>query len=708
MCRPSAIYLFLLFCNTSLCAEKTSCKVETVTIPSDNSCWTYEQEVNAPYCGLDSRGFKTIPSNLTNHKKLHVNLAGNKIKMIHRGQLNLPDCAAICLHSNKIKIIENSSFEHLFNLKILSLRGNKLNEIYSQLWKGLIHLQELDLAENHIHFLGQATFALLQNLLKLWLGENKISQVSYQFIGLSSKLQHLDIAYNKIAFINDQMLFALKSLSILFLNNNRNLANISATVFSQLSNLEQLSLCKCSINDIDNKAFFNLGKLSELYIQQNKLKTISSSTLAGLYQVEILYADFNELKSIANYSFNDLRNLKTLKLDHNSLSDINQAVWTGLSCLETLDLSWNNIQILVRNMFSLLIRCRRIYLQHNQIMKISEWALNGLNNLFLFDIRDNRLRTLDENILDNDRKVTSTSSGRTSVYWQYFIDWKHSKAGLGGIQYCSFCICQLNRVPPNVTSYMMFRYIVDPIGEHKCCKLLVGTNYETVRHECDKVVSYHTCHRTVFKNKICNNVLSDTILPSGIPDNTTSLETMYTKRMKKQSNESLKQENNQPSGQNPGIDKAFNIGISFVFPGSVMIISATAYTVWRVRKNRRKKKKKADKDKNAELAEFMEEINTKAEGQKMPKNRKNKVPEITITTADIFDKFIIPVIIITEDSPYELNANNEREMNDDNLYSRNSRGSGVYDVPEITITNADIFDKFILPAIIMTDSEYEE
>ena len=102
MYRSSTIYLVVSFINT-LSSEKSSCNV-MIRNQHRESCWTYEHQMMAPYCDLKDRKLKTIPRNIPNNIDLHVNLAGNKIKIIYRGQLNFtPDCSAICVNSNGLK-----------------------------------------------------------------------------------------------------------------------------------------------------------------------------------------------------------------------------------------------------------------------------------------------------------------------------------------------------------------------------------------------------------------------------------------------------------------------------------------------------------------------------------------------------------------------------------------------------------------------------
>ncbi len=65
------------------------------------------------------RGFYRVPKNeVGNHPSLHLNLGNNKITVLKEGMLSyISQAVAICLNYNKIKRIENKTFNCMYNLK---------------------------------------------------------------------------------------------------------------------------------------------------------------------------------------------------------------------------------------------------------------------------------------------------------------------------------------------------------------------------------------------------------------------------------------------------------------------------------------------------------------------------------------------------------------------------------------------------------------
>ncbi len=181
-----------------------------------------------------------------------------------------------------------------------------------------------------------------------------------------------------------------------------------------------------------------------------------------------------------------------------------------------------------------------------------------------------------------------------------------------------------------------------------------------------------------------------------------------------------------------------------MFPGSAMVPSAAKYTVWRVRKNVKKRKAKQEKAKRAVLNELenIEDQDTlvtdktaeanirrqKDNAKKSIKTPETKsqftcIPEIEITSAEIFDKFVIPQITVTSaeisDPPkiiitdHGVNAEwdvHSLQVREQKLEAKSTPETMIQFtcIPGIEITCAEIFDKFVIPQITVTPAEISD
>ena len=89
------------------------------------------------------------------------------------------------LFNNKIKSIQDKSFEYLLNLEILWLKKNNLKEINTFTFYGLKNLKEINLALNSIVFIQEDCFYYITNLQRLWI--DRIQSEIFNHLNISRK-----------------------------------------------------------------------------------------------------------------------------------------------------------------------------------------------------------------------------------------------------------------------------------------------------------------------------------------------------------------------------------------------------------------------------------------------------------------------------------------------------------------------------------------
>jgi hypothetical protein len=150
-----------------------------------------------------------------------------------------------------ISMANFSDDRHIY--RDINLKGNKIESIEKDSFRGMDRLVALDLSENEISFIHPQAFAELVNLQVLDLGANKLSQINDFLFENLTKLDKLEIYGNKIASISSNAFRNLRELTLLDLSNNQ-LEKIDP---ASLRNLTSLTELKLSNNYISSKINFD-------------------------------------------------------------------------------------------------------------------------------------------------------------------------------------------------------------------------------------------------------------------------------------------------------------------------------------------------------------------------------------------------------------------------------------------------------------------
>lgn len=125
----------------------------------------------------------------------------------------------------------------------------------------------------------------------------------------------------------------------LYLDGNH-FKEISSHAFIGRKRLNILYLNHSHIDTIKNRTFYGLLELEVLELSHNELDRLYGSEFHGLDNLKELYLQYNKITSIDNLSFANLHQLKVLRLDHNLIVDF--AIWSFLpSYMINLQISGN-------------------------------------------------------------------------------------------------------------------------------------------------------------------------------------------------------------------------------------------------------------------------------------------------------------------------------------------------------------------------------
>nr|GMC80332.1 LRR receptor-like serine/threonine-protein kinase GSO2 isoform X1 [Ipomoea batatas] len=278
------------------------------------------------------------------------------------------------------------SFWNLTHLRILSMRGNQLNESIAELFQGLLKDSGKSLQILDIHwseFTGELPADIntrFTSLRELRAHDNQLNGSNFK---LPSSLEYLDLSYNNIVGQNPDLSHALSlrelylfgnqitgqipdlshalSLSVLDLSNNQitgQIPNLSHALY-----LRELNLYKNQITgqipDLSHALSLSVLDLSENQITGQipdlshalSLKVLSLSRnqitgqipdLSHALSLEVLYLSHNQLQGGLLETIGKLSKLKELYASSNSWEGVvTEAHFSNLTDLQALDLSFN-------------------------------------------------------------------------------------------------------------------------------------------------------------------------------------------------------------------------------------------------------------------------------------------------------------------------------------------------------------------------------
>ena len=93
-------------------------------------------------------------------------------------------------------------------------------------------------------------------------------------------------------------------------------------MFSDLLNLQELSLCFNKLTKIDSLTFKGLDKLESLGLGENQITVIDLNFFSHILKLKCLLLYGNKMKKLDSITFKGMINLEKLRLDSNEIKEI--------------------------------------------------------------------------------------------------------------------------------------------------------------------------------------------------------------------------------------------------------------------------------------------------------------------------------------------------------------------------------------------------
>ena len=187
-------------------------------------------------------------------------------------------------------------------------------------------LQKLVISRNHITQLGASIIRnwMIVSLKELNLSNNAINRIDGKSFNGQSGLEKLDLSGNEITTFPLETFVYPPHLQWLSLANNSELQVPENEPFLESDSLQVLHLEYCNIEKISVTNLEKLGKLEELYLSHNKIKTLSAESRGGLSclkNIRILDISYNQLQKLPP-EFVTLPKLERVDVRYNKLGSL--------------------------------------------------------------------------------------------------------------------------------------------------------------------------------------------------------------------------------------------------------------------------------------------------------------------------------------------------------------------------------------------------
>ncbi|XP_072019071.1 LOW QUALITY PROTEIN: toll-like receptor 6 [Amphiura filiformis] len=377
--------------------------------------------------------------------------------------------SSLSIIQHNIISVEDDTFSWTPFLIELSMTNNAITSISEYAFRGLNHLQVLDLSCNALRTIPSPALTQLESLM--WLSFITITLTKsrmFRPFGGSRKLQHIDISSNSVSGRLPRRSFHIPSLKFLDLSKNalsdvwgwlenfQNLTTLNLTQngfvsippfgWPQSEVSSPLKTLSISANDVTDDTHVNVDITSLV----NSIPTLESLDLANsnpnclnaVFKGSLGTANKNSSLKAIDISNNCLKSedfdkiykgyfhvLASLRVADNKLTWLKENTFEFSTAIETLDLSNNQISNVTEGLFKPLQNLKYLHLEDNSLVSVD--ALKGLvNNLVALYLAGNSLFEIPANFFTDNGHSSLQEIDLSGNNWkctcdsiEYFKTW---------------------------------------------------------------------------------------------------------------------------------------------------------------------------------------------------------------------------------------------------------------------------------------------
>ncbi|XP_072380256.1 uncharacterized protein [Diabrotica undecimpunctata] len=343
----------------------------------------------APIVSFSQRwaGHQSLPTQVFTSTDLplrSIDLSGNSLRRLTERMLQSLKSTLVelrladnLLGDTLNPIFSTTEFRGLSHLQILDLSGNSIKAIEEGILEGCDSLQELYLGKNSFNSVPSSSLNGPHKLRLLSLTDNRIDTVKSEAFKSQPYLEYLDLSKNLISYIESNAFSPLEKLKSLKLTHNR-LSRFNSDVFQGADNLLLLDLSQNYIIEFPSIALKAFANLRYLNLSSNVIQSLDNNHLANLKGLYHLDLSRNNLANIVPGTFLGLKQLRRLDIGVNSLRTIEDDAFEGLDNLEFLNLKDNNILLIPASALGRLPKLTSLQLDYNRVAALSADILRSI------------------------------------------------------------------------------------------------------------------------------------------------------------------------------------------------------------------------------------------------------------------------------------------------------------------------------------------
>lgn len=173
------------------------------------------------------------------------------------------------------------------------------------------------------------------SLTSLTIRGNRLQTIPSNVFQFATNLEEVDISQNGLTTIEDFAFNGLKDLRYIFIHNN-SVTALKRNTFAGAENILALQLERNRIESIEDGAF-NLPNLKFIFLSHNRIRALSDNVFAGAPFLFSVVISGNGLTHIGQ-AFSNLKKITAIILDHNRIVDIDLSKFAKLPELKQLSL----------------------------------------------------------------------------------------------------------------------------------------------------------------------------------------------------------------------------------------------------------------------------------------------------------------------------------------------------------------------------------
>lgn len=310
-----------------------------------------------------------------------INLRGNRISQIYKNVFpaTMP-VKEINLSFNDLYYVHPQSFSNVTgSLHIIESSSTLFSGYFPfEIEEGLENLGWLSFDNNDFHILRLSDMVAFPYVKYLNLDYNRIVDIAVDGHNDSIPLSDLRLAYNFISSVHSKTFVKMPDLRNLDLSYNR-INNLTKYSFTNLPNLRYLSLAGNIIDSMEADVFANLPKLEVLELQDNNFTYLSLNSFYNVSHEEVMFTLNVSRNHIRFIEGGDSRmSVNIFDGSHNDMHEVPNEFFTAME-------------------FSI----RQIILAHNKIVHISSEAFGEAINLEILDLHKNSLSNIRRKSFNN-------------------------------------------------------------------------------------------------------------------------------------------------------------------------------------------------------------------------------------------------------------------------------------------------------------------